>query len=132
MNPTVPVDFTLYAEDGYIFQFPINTYRVVDGDTVEVNLDLGFKIKHEVDIRINGINTPEVRGRELVGGWFQVVEKWFKDNVSKAIVCYIYKLDKYGGRAGDFLISGEGFLSTYLSDNGLSQNYNGLATITTR
>ena len=41
-------------------------YRVVDGDTVDVTLDLGFDVKlHKQRCRLAGIDTPESRTRNL-------------------------------------------------------------------
>ena len=39
--------------------------KVVDGDTVDVVLDLGFNILHSVRVRMAGIDTPESRTRDL-------------------------------------------------------------------
>ena len=39
--------------------------RVVDGDTMDVTLDLGFSILYNNRIRLYGINTPESRTRDL-------------------------------------------------------------------
>jgi micrococcal nuclease len=39
--------------------------RVVDGDTVDVTIDLGFSLYHKTRIRLAGINTPETRTRDL-------------------------------------------------------------------
>ena len=39
--------------------------RVVDGDTVDVNIDLGFDISVHKRVRFAGINTPESRTRDL-------------------------------------------------------------------
>ena len=33
-----------------------------DGDTVTLDMDLGFKIKHQIKCRLGGIDTPELRG----------------------------------------------------------------------
>ena len=94
-------------------------------------LDLGFKIRHEVDIRIKDINTPEARGIESVAGKLvsDVVEKWVSDNINKGIICVVYKLDKYGGRAvGDFFVEENGYLSEYLLNHNLCQKYDGTTT----
>ena len=40
--------------------------RVVDGDTMDVTLDLGFDILYNNRIRFFGINTPESRTKDLV------------------------------------------------------------------
>jgi micrococcal nuclease len=40
--------------------------RVVDGDTIDVVLDLGFDVKlHKQRVRLAGIDTPESRTRNL-------------------------------------------------------------------
>ena len=39
--------------------------RVVDGDTVDATVDLGFDTWKKVRIRLVGINTPESRTRDL-------------------------------------------------------------------
>ena len=39
--------------------------RVVDGDTIDVTIDLGFKTWKKVRVRMEGINTPESRTRDL-------------------------------------------------------------------
>ncbi|HHZ81244.1 MAG TPA: thermonuclease family protein [Flavobacteriales bacterium] len=39
--------------------------KIVDGDTIDVTIDLGFDILHKTRVRLYGINTPEVRTRDL-------------------------------------------------------------------
>ena len=39
--------------------------RVVDGDTVDVIIDLGFDLKKKERVRLAGIDTPESRTRDL-------------------------------------------------------------------
>ena len=39
--------------------------KVVDGDTVDVDIDLGFDIHYRGRVRLYGINTPETRTRDL-------------------------------------------------------------------
>ena len=39
--------------------------RIVDGDTVDVTIDLGFDILHKTRVRLWGIDTPETRTRDL-------------------------------------------------------------------
>ncbi len=41
--------------------------RVIDGDTIDVTIDLGFNVKlHKQRCRLHGIDTPESRTRDLV------------------------------------------------------------------
>ena len=39
--------------------------RVVDGDTIDVTIDLGFSVWKKMRVRMEGINTPESRTRDL-------------------------------------------------------------------
>ena len=39
--------------------------RVIDGDTVDAMIDLGFRTHSKIRIRFYGINTPESRTRDL-------------------------------------------------------------------
>jgi micrococcal nuclease len=36
--------------------------RVIDGDTVQVNVDLGLRVHRSLYLRLAGIDTPELRG----------------------------------------------------------------------
>ena len=41
------------------FTYTAHVVDVVDGDTLDVTLDLGFRIYHRERIRVYGVNTPE-------------------------------------------------------------------------
>ena len=50
--------------DAFVYQAELD--RVVDGDTVDVILDLGFDVKlHKQRVRLAGIDTPESRTGDL-------------------------------------------------------------------
>ena len=44
-----------------MFEYYCKIERVVDGDTVDVSVDLGFDIHHKARVRMMGIDTPEKR-----------------------------------------------------------------------
>tara|TARA_R100000808_G_C2149969_1_gene158539 strand:- start:3202 stop:3570 length:369 start_codon:yes stop_codon:yes gene_type:complete len=48
-----------------MYTYNIKLLRVVDGDTVDANIDLGFDVWVKKRIRFMGINTPESRTRDL-------------------------------------------------------------------
>jgi len=48
-----------------MFEYYCKVTRVVDGDTVDVDIDLGFDIHHRARVRMLGIDTPESRTRNL-------------------------------------------------------------------
>lgn len=117
------------------YHYNIKSYRVIDGDTIEVDLDLGFRITHNVNVRINGINTPEVRGAEHPAGELAklFVERWFIKYGLHSIACHSYELGKYAGRIlGNFVATcalGQYTLSTCLLAEGLAKPYDGTGTM---
>ena len=49
-----------------MYEYKCKILRVVDGDTVDVDIDLGFGVwMHKERVRVNGIDTPESRTRDL-------------------------------------------------------------------
>ena len=48
-----------------MYTYKIDVDRVIDGDTIDANIDLGFDIFTKKRIRFMGINTPESRTRDL-------------------------------------------------------------------
>ena len=48
-----------------MYDYKAKLLRVVDGDTVDAEIDLGFDISVKKRIRLVGINTPECRTRDL-------------------------------------------------------------------
>tara|TARA_R100000329_G_C7488660_1_gene172137 strand:+ start:100 stop:456 length:357 start_codon:yes stop_codon:yes gene_type:complete len=48
-----------------MFEYRAEVKRVVDGDTIDVVLDLGFGILYKSRVRFLGVNTPESRTRDL-------------------------------------------------------------------
>jgi micrococcal nuclease len=48
-----------------MYEYKATIRRVVDGDTVDVTLDLGFDILYNNRIRLLGIDAPESRTRDL-------------------------------------------------------------------
>jgi len=47
------------------YNYGVKIDRIVDGDTIDVTIDLGFDILHKTRVRLYGINTPEKRTRDL-------------------------------------------------------------------
>ena len=47
-----------------MYQYRATIVRVIDGDTVEADVQLGFHVSLRAMFRLSGINTPEVRGPE--------------------------------------------------------------------
>ena len=48
-----------------MYNYKISVIKVVDGDTIDAEIDLGFDIKVKKRVRFLGINAPESRTRDL-------------------------------------------------------------------
>ncbi len=70
IEPDPEVSFTYRAE----------LVRVIDGDTVVLNIDLGFDTwMHEQTIRLYGIDTPEMTGEEREDG--EKAKEWLQERL---------------------------------------------------
>jgi len=49
-----------------MYEYKCKLLRIVDGDTIDVDIDLGFSIHQKNRIRLSGIDTPEIRTRDTV------------------------------------------------------------------
>ena len=47
-----------------MFEYRAELVRIVDGDTLDADIDLGFDVHVKKRIRLYGINTPESRTRD--------------------------------------------------------------------
>jgi micrococcal nuclease len=90
-----------------VYEYRVKIRRVVDGDTVDVDIDLGFGVwLKKQRIRLYGIDTPESRTRDLEEKKFGLMAKEFlkKELADGAILKT--RLDgkgKYGRILGEFI-----------------------------
>ena len=49
-----------------MYEYSAKCIRVIDGDTIDCEIDLGFDISIRERVRLAGINAPESRTRDLV------------------------------------------------------------------
>ena len=95
------------------YKYNVKIRKVIDGDTVDVDIDLGFGVwLHKERVRIIGIDTPESRTSDKVEDLFgeaakaRVQDLLPVDSV-QTLVCEEYDAKgKFGRVLGDFLISG--------------------------
>lgn len=107
-------------------EFPARLVRVVDGDTLVVDFDLGFHITSRQHCRLRGIDTPEIfrpssaeeKERGLAAKRF--VENWFFNRIGK-IRIVSHELGKYGRPIVDLYHDGEN-LADALKAAGFDKN----------
>ena len=60
--------------------------RVVDGDTIDVTIDLGFDLYKKERVRVAGVDTPEKRTRDLEEKALGLdATYWMKENLEGAV-----------------------------------------------
>jgi micrococcal nuclease len=107
-----------------------NVLKVVDGDTIDVDIDLGFNISYTQRVRLAGIDTPESRTKDLYEKKLGMESKeWLKNALShaKTIIIKTEKPDsseKYGRILG-WLFVDDVNLNNVMIDQGYAWNYMG-------
>ena len=74
-----------------LFHYKATVDRVVDGDTIDVTLDLGFDISYRGRVRFAGVNAPESRTRDAVEKQAglaakRYVEDWISGHEQRVII----------------------------------------------
>ena len=107
---------------------PARVYNVIDGDSIKVLYRYGKKF-HKISIRVNGVDTPEVRkGSDLEKEAGAVVGKIVRDlTLDKLVIVKFIEWDKYGGRVVSdvYLPDTQQSLCDYLVENKLGHPYTG-------
>jgi len=95
-----------------MYEYACKVERVVDGDTVDVVLDLGFDILYKCRVRLYGIDTPESRTRnkdeKARGKMAGAFLKEAIDNGNKVVIQTKLKdsRGKFGRVLGDVVVDG--------------------------
>ena len=64
----------------------IKINRVVDGDTIDVTIDLGFDLYKKERVRVAGVDTPEKRTRDLEEKALGLdATAWLKEKLESAV-----------------------------------------------
>ena len=105
------------------FCYEAEVLKVVDGDTLDLMIDLGFNVHHKIRVRLYGLNTPESRtsdseekqkglkAKSYTSDWIKESETIFiqtiKDKTEKygRILAKVYNSDKLEKCLNDDLIS---------------------------
>lgn len=105
---------------------------VVDGDTIDVDIDLGFNVSFSQRVRLAGIDTPESRTKDLNEKKLGLeVKEWLKSKLKDAeeVVIKTEKPDsseKYGRILGWLYVKGtEKSLNQIMIDEGYAWSYMG-------
>jgi micrococcal nuclease len=102
----------------YVYDAEIT--RVIDGDTFDFKIDLGFSIHVKERLRLYGVNTPEIKGVERTEGLR--VKKYVTDKIlNKTFEILVYKKGKYGRYIADLMLTKKERLSVHLYKKGMAK-----------
>ena len=99
-------------KDPYVYRIR-SVHKVVDGDTIDADIDLGFDISLTKRIRLAGIDTPESRTIDAYEKKLGLeVKEWLKEKLKFAKDILIKtelpdSTEKYGRIIGHLYINGE-------------------------
>jgi micrococcal nuclease len=98
-----------------MYEYNIRVDRVVDGDTIDCWIDLGYNLQIHKRIRFAGVNAPETRTRDKEEKKLGLIAKeWLINKIdpkaagsAKNIILKSYEYGKYGRVIGElFIVSG--------------------------
>ena len=111
--------------------------KVLDGDTIDVTIDLGFDLYKKERVRVAGVDTPEKRTRDLEEKELGIdATNWLKEKLDGAIAGdddlvirteLVGGVGKYGRLLGWLYIGGdaESSLNEQMIDEGYAWAYDG-------
>jgi micrococcal nuclease len=118
-------------KDPYIYRIR-SIHKVVDGDTIDADIDLGFSISLTKRIRLAGVDTPESRTKDEYEKKLGLESKeWLKKRCENAKDILIKtelpdSTEKYGRIIGHLYINGEETsLNNQMIDEGYALAYDG-------
>lgn len=112
-----------------MYEYKLNgIHKVVDGDTIDVSIDVGFYVAVIQRIRLFGVDTPEMKSsdeleRSLANEAKLFISNWLSSQ--KQMKIKTYKDDKYGRMLGEIFGDNNVCLNNILLDEGYAWPYDG-------
>ena len=105
-----------------MYEYSCRVNRVIDGDSVDVCIDLGFDISFTSSVRLYGIDTPESRTRDLDEKKCGLLAKKFLEEAvknGKNIIIRTQKDEKgkFGRVLGSLIIDGANINHKMIEEN---------------
>lgn len=103
-----------------MYEYKAKIFNVVDGDTVDATVDLGFKVQIMQRLRLSRIDTPE-RGQPGYAAARDFVKQLVE---GKDVIIRSHKASKWGYFLADVVIDGRDVAEMLLAA-GLAKAYDG-------
>lgn len=107
-----------------IWKYKAVVDRVIDGDTIDITVDVGFSFSTQQRIRLLGVDTPESYGAKRCKAGIEVKKLMKKKLEGKEIIIETGKTGKYGRYLGTIWL-GNLNINAWLVKKGLGKEYFG-------
>lgn len=100
-----------------MYEYKASIIKVVDGDTVDLRIDLGLSIFHDIRCRLYGINAPErftKEGKEST--------KFLKELLSKQKIWYVSTYKDRKEKYGRYIVNIEDDYGYFISEKMIANN----------
>lgn len=108
-----------------MYTYNAKILRVVDGDTYEVEVDLGFNVFTKQKIRLLGVNAPETKGKDEAEKKLGLEAKaWVETAIPLGTIVLLTAKgkDSFGRYLADIIIDGKN-LADLLLENTATREY---------
>lgn len=119
-----------------MYEYGGTVVRVIDGDTLVVTVDLGFYLRQEMKLRLAGLDTPSIHGKDAVKG--RAATEFVSEHLERtpSLGIRTYKIEKWGRYLADVYMGPADMkpqdvfkqgvlLNQLLLDSGLAWKYEG-------
>jgi micrococcal nuclease len=89
-----------------MYEYRCTVLRVLDGDTAEVDIDLGFRLHYRHVVRLCGINAPELRTRQGPAAKARLEALLMHQPRVRVRTTLPKEFEKYGRILGTFIVNG--------------------------
>jgi len=110
-----------------MYEYKARVVRVVDGDTLELEIDLGFSVFTRIKARLARVDTPEVYGVKKESAEYQAgqlasnyTKEWI-NNTNSSVTIKTEKTGKYGRWLAEVYSSDGRNLSDDLISDGIAK-----------
>jgi micrococcal nuclease len=91
-----------------MYEYQAKVLRVVDGDTLHLDVDLGVDVHTRMTVRLRGVDCPERRGVTRDAGEAARVfaHTWIVENYPVVLLTFKDRKEKYGRYLGEIYANG--------------------------
>lgn len=106
-----------------MYSYQAKITRIIDGDSFEAEVDLGFYATMRLRFRLMGYNAPEIRGREQPMG--QVAMQAITSKLTESVLIVTHKGDSFGRWLADVILGDGSNLAISLISEGYGVPWDG-------